>query len=141
MKIKVIAFNKDIIDDVFDIQQKAYKPLFDKYQDKETNPYMESKEVVLEKYTRPGTYGYVFIENDLPVGAVRIAMKNNVCKVSALAVLPEYQNRGIAQSALREIEKYMAVQINGYWILLCRKQEIVAYMKSLDMSESANPES
>ena len=31
MKIKVIAFNKDIIDDVFDIQQKAYKPLFDKY--------------------------------------------------------------------------------------------------------------
>lgn len=48
MKIKVIAFNKDIIDDVFDIQQKAYKPLFDKYQDKETNPYMESKEVVLE---------------------------------------------------------------------------------------------
>lgn len=141
MKIKVIAFNKDIIDDVFDIQQKAYKPLFDKYQDKETNPYMESKEVVLEKYTRPGTYGYVFIENDLPVGAVRIAMKNNVCKVSALAVLPEYQNRGIAQSALREIEKYMAVQINGYWILLCRKQEIVIYMKSLDMSESANPES
>lgn len=141
MKIKVIAFNKDIIDDVFDIQQKAYKPLFDKYQDKETNPYMESKEVVLEKYTRPGTYGYVFIENDLPVGAVRIAMKNNVCKVSALAVLPEYQNRGIAQSALREIEKYMAVQINGYWMLLCRKQEIVAYMKSLDMSESANPES
>ena len=141
MKIKVIAFNKDIIDDVFDIQQKAYKLLFDKYQDKETNPYMESKEVVLEKYTRPGTYGYVFIENDLPVGAVRIAMKNNVCKVSALAVLPEYQNRGIAQSALREIEKYMAVQINGYWILLCRKQEIVAYMKSLDMSESANPES
>lgn len=105
MKIKVIAFNKDIIDDVFDIQQKAYKLLFDKYQDKETNPYMESKEVVLEKYTRPGTYGYVFIENDLPVGAVRIAMKNNVCKVSALAVLPEYQNRGIAQSALREIEK------------------------------------
>ena len=83
----------------------------------------------------------MFIENDLPVGAVRIAMKNNVCKVSALAVLPEYQNRGIAQSALREIEKYMAVQINGYWILLCRKQEIVAYMKSLDMSESANPES
>ena len=141
MKIKVIAFNKDIIDDVFDIQQKAYKPLFDKYQDKETNPYMESKEVVLEKYTRPGTYGYVFIENDLPVGAVRIAMKNNVCKVSALAVLPEYQNRGIAQSALREIEKYMAVQINGYWILLCRKQEIVIYMKSLDMSESANPKS
>ena len=59
---------------------------------------MESKEVVLEKYTRPGTYGYVFIENDLPVGAVRIAMKNNVCKVSALAVLPEYQNRGVALS-------------------------------------------
>ena len=50
--IKVIEFQKELIDAVFDIQQKAYKSLFDKYHDKNTIPYLESKKDVLEKYTR-----------------------------------------------------------------------------------------
>ena len=102
--IKVIEFQKELIDAVFDIQQKAYKSLFDKYHDTNTSPYLESKKDVLEKYTRPGTYGYVFLEEGIPVGAVRIIVRGDICKVSALAVLPEYQNRGIAQAALKEIE-------------------------------------
>lgn len=102
--IKVIEFQKEFIDAVFNIQRKAYKPLFDKYHDTDTSPYLESKEEVLEKYTRPGTSGYVFLNKDIPVGAVRIIARGDVCKVSALAVLPEYQNRGIAQAALKEIE-------------------------------------
>lgn len=103
--IEVIKFQKEFLDAVFDIQKKAYKPLFDKYHDTNTSPYLESKEEVLEKYTRPGTSGYVFIDKELPVGAVRIIARGDVCKVSALAVLPEYQNRGIAQAALKEIER------------------------------------
>lgn len=102
--VKVIEFQREFIDAVFDIQRKAYKPLFDKYHDTNTSPYLESKEAVLEKYTRPGTYGYVFFEDKIPVGAVRIIARGDICKVSALAVLPEYQNRGIAQAALKEIE-------------------------------------
>lgn len=102
--IKVIEFQKELVDAVFDIQLKAYKPLFDKYHDTNTSPYLESKEEVLEKYTRPGTSGYVFLDKKIPVGAVRIIARGDVCKVSALAVLPEYQNRGIAQAALKEIE-------------------------------------
>lgn len=103
--VEVIEFQKEFIDAVFDIQRKVYKPLFDKYHDTNTSPYLESKEEVLEKYTRPGTSGYVFIDKELPVGAVRIIARGDVCKVSALAVLPEYQNRGIAQAALKEIER------------------------------------
>ena len=102
--VKVIEFQKELIDAVFDIQQKAYKSLFDKYHDTNTSPYLEGKKDVLEKYTRPGTYGYVFLEGGIPVGAVRIIVRGDICKVSALAVLPEYQNRGIAQAALKEIE-------------------------------------
>lgn len=103
--MEVIKFSEEYINEVFDIQRAAYKPLFDKYRDEETNPYMETKEEVLQKYTKPGTQGYIFIENSSAVGAVRIIMRGDVCKVSALAVLPEYQNRGIAQQALKEIEK------------------------------------
>lgn len=102
--MRVVPFTDAYLDDVFDIQQQAYFPLFQKYRDS-VNPYLESKNTVLRKYTRPGTCGYVFLAQGRPVGAVRIVCKDNVCKVSALAVLPEYQNRGIAQKALREIEQ------------------------------------
>lgn len=101
----VKKFSKENIDDVYKIQQAAYKPLFEKYQDAETNPYMETKEQLLMKYTREGTQGYIFIEDDITVGAVRIIVRDEFSKVSALAVLPEYQDRGIAQSALKQIEK------------------------------------
>lgn len=106
--MKIIKFSEEYIDAVFDIQRRSYKPLYEKYRDDETNPYMESKETVLKKYTKPGTIGYVFIEDDIPVGAVRILTGDEAYKVSALAVLPEYQNRGIAQKALLEIEKIHA---------------------------------
>lgn len=101
----VRKFLKEDIEDVFRVQQVSYKPLFERYQDTETNPYMESKEVVLEKYTKVGTQGYVFIEDNRIVGAVRIIKYEECCKIAALAVLPEYQNQGIAQAALKEIEK------------------------------------
>lgn len=119
--MEVVRFTEEYIDDVFQIQQKAYLPLYEKYQDKETNPYMENKELVLEKYTRPGTFGYVFLENRIPVGAVRIVTKGDIGKVSALAVLPEYQNRGIAQTALLEIETFHSnIEL---WILDTLMQE------------------
>lgn len=119
--MEVVRFSEAYLDDVFLIQQKAYSPLYEKYHDEETNPYLESKELVHKKYTRPGNYGYVFLEDGLAVGAVRIIPTDDVCKVSALAVLPEYQNRGIAQTALREIEE---IHSNArLWVLDTLMQE------------------
>ncbi len=113
--MRVIKFTSSILDAVYDIQQRAYKSLFDKYHDVETNPYMESRETVLAKYTRAGTDGYVLVVDEIPVGSVRIVRSGDTCKISALAVILEYQNRGIAQSALCEIEgKYGGVR---RWVL------------------------
>ena len=110
----VKKFAKENIYDVFRIQQAAYKPLFEKYQDTETNQYTETKEDILMKYTKVVTQGYIFVEDDIVFGVVRIIIRNEFCKVSALAVLPEYQNRGIAQSALKEIEKIHSDCNTGY---------------------------
>lgn len=100
----VIPFSDSFLDAVFQIQQQAYAPLFEKYHDTKTNPYLESKETVLRKYSRLGTFGYVFLEQGVPVGSVRVVAGEDTCKISALAVLPAYQNQGIAQAALTEIE-------------------------------------
>ena len=105
--MEIVEFRESDIDTVFEIQQAAYKPLYEKYHDNNTNPYMESKETVLQKYMRTGTKGYLFIKNGVPVGAVRIYLypESKSCRVSALSVHPLYQGQGIAQQALLKIEK------------------------------------
>ena len=105
-ELKVIPFTDKYLDTVYDIHREAYFPLFIKYNDIDTNPYCESKEVVLAKYTRHDTDGYLFMSENTFVGCVRIVKEGAICRVSALAVLPEFRNRGIAQSALRQIESY-----------------------------------
>lgn len=105
--IAVVEFKEKDIDIVYNIQQAAYKPLYDKYHDEDTNPYMEKKEITFQKYMREGTQGYIFYKNDIPVGVVRILVDvlNKTARVSALGVLPEYQGQGIAREAMLEIEK------------------------------------
>ena len=105
--MEVIPFQKSNIDTVFEIKQAAYNPLYDKYQDRDTSPYLESKETLLQKYTREGTKGYLFIKNGVTVGTVRIKLSpdSKSAWVSGLAVLPQYQGQGIAQQALRTIEE------------------------------------
>jgi len=107
MEIEIVTFAESDIDTVFEIQQEAYKPLYEKYHDNNLSPYMESKETVLRKYMRPDTKGYLFLLNGVPVGAVRIIVypESKSARVSALGVLPQYQGQGIAQQALLKIEK------------------------------------
>ncbi len=107
MGIEIKRFEKQDLDTLFAIQKEAYKPLYEKYHDDSTNPYLESKETVLCKYTREGTNGYLFMKDGTAVGAVRIIInaENKSGRVSALCVLPRFQGQGIAQKALPEIEK------------------------------------
>ena len=105
--MEIVEFKESDIDIVFEIQQAAYKPLYEKYHDDNTNPYMESKEIVLQKYMRTGTKGYLFIENGEIVGVVRISLfpESKSGRVSALGVHPQYKGQGIAQQALLKIEE------------------------------------
>lgn len=106
IQMEIREFQDKDIDDVFAIQQAAYKSIFEKYHDDATNPYMETKETVFQKYTRNGTKGYLFIKDGIVVGAVRIQIdsERKTGRVSALGVHPDYQRRGIAQEALLRIE-------------------------------------
>lgn len=107
MGMEVVCFKESDIDTVFKIQQAAYKPLYERYRDDSSNPYMESKETVLQKYTKAGTKGYILIQDGIPVGAVRIHIyaEDKSGRVSALCVLPQYQGQKIAQQALLKIEQ------------------------------------
>ena len=106
MKLQIGRFRESDLDTVFALQRAAYRPLYEKYRDDDTNPYMESRESVLAKYTRPGTQGYIFLLDGEPVGAVRVILRDEgkSAKISALCVLPACQGRGVAQEAMKAIE-------------------------------------
>ena len=138
MKIEIIRFKESDIDTVYTIQQMAYKPLYEKYHDDGSNPYMESKETVFRKYMRAGTTGYLFVLDGTAVGAVRINIDDadKSGRVSALGVLPQYQGRGIAQEALLEIER-MHPEVERWFLDTiqeeagnCHLYEKIGYKKS-----------
>lgn len=103
---------------------------------------MESIEQIIEKINRENTIAYIFQLNDINVGWVRIReVEVNIYKVSALCVLPEYQNRGIAQEALKQIERYHP---NAHkWVLStilqeegnCYLYEKIGYVKTGEIEQ------
>ncbi|MEG1256550.1 GNAT family N-acetyltransferase [Clostridium sp.] len=105
--LKVIQISSDIAHIVHDIQKKSFEPLLYKYHDYDVNPAMESVERIKEKIDRANTTAYIFQLNDINVGWVRVMeLEEMTYKISVLCILPEYQNRGIAQEALKQIESY-----------------------------------
>ncbi|MCQ1529928.1 GNAT family N-acetyltransferase [Lutispora saccharofermentans] len=105
--LKVRQISSDFADIVHNIQKKSFEPLLNKYHDYDINPAMESVEQIREKIDRANTTAYIFELNDIYVGWVRVTELEDITyKISALCVLPGYQNRGIAQEALKQIESY-----------------------------------
>lgn len=105
--LQITDFKATDIDIVCEIQWAAYRPLYEKYRDDQTSPYKESREIILQKYQRPGTKGYLLLKNGQPVGTVRVSIdaECQTGRISALCVHPAYQGQGIAQHALLQIEK------------------------------------
>ena len=90
---------------LWDMQVRAFKPLLEKYQDYSTNPAAEPMDKVSARFQQPFTDYYVIYADGMAAGGVRVARrKNGQCRVSPLFVLPEYQRRGIAHSAMKQLE-------------------------------------
>ena len=116
----------------------------DKYQDYETNPANESIGKVVTRLEQKETYYYFVCLDNVKVGAIRVVdFQTDVKKrISPLFILPEYQNRGIAQKVIRMCEQ---IHGSGKWELStilqekgnCYLYEKLGY-KRLDKQERVN---
>jgi ribosomal protein S18 acetylase RimI-like enzyme len=114
--LKVIQITSEFVDIIQNIQRKSFMPLLNKYHDYHINPAMESVESIKEKIDKANTTAYIFQLDNANVGWVRVTeLEDNTCKISCLCVLPEYQNKGVAQEALKIIEKNHSKALK--WIL------------------------
>jgi hypothetical protein len=130
MDINLVKATLENANELFQMQIITFKPLLEKYQDFDLNPGNEKIERTIARLNEEIT-DYIIKTNKNSVGGIRIRRyeEGALCCVGPLFILPEYQNKGMAQKVFRIIEKKYKPKTGGYWIRYYRKKEIVIYMK------------
>jgi GNAT superfamily N-acetyltransferase len=117
MKINLIKASIENAEKIHHMQIKAFRKLLEKYEDYTTNPANENVDKIIGRIKQETTDFYIIKMKNVSVGAIRINKLENgeKCRIAPIFVLPEYQNKGIAQKVFEIIqEKYKPK--NG-WIL------------------------
>ena len=134
-----ISLKKASIDNaklIWHMQIAAFKPLLDKYQDHDYSPAAETLERTIYRISLPTADHWLILLNDTPIGAIGIGRYDGLLKLKRLFILPEYQNRGYAQIAVRLVENQYPSNIR--WELdtilqedkLCHLYEKLGYHKT-----------
>ena len=89
------------------MQQEAFAKLLETYRDYDMSPATESLEKIRWKITHPGSFYYFIQAGNALVGGIRIVDLGDGSRkrISPLYILPAYQGRGHAQSAMLEAER------------------------------------
>ena len=116
MKIELLKATESDIKEIWKMQVEAFKDLLEKYQDYDMSPATESYENVLNKYKQPWTSYYFITRNNEKVGAVRVIDKKDGSRkrIAPIWIMPDFRNQGLAQLAMREVEK---LYDSHYWQL------------------------
>lgn len=108
MEIELLRADISDAKELHAMQVNAFKELLEKYQDFNTNPANESVEKIEARLKQDFTFYYFICVGQQKVGAIRVVDKNEVRKnkrISPIFILPEFQDKGIAQEAIRLCEE------------------------------------
>lgn len=108
MKLKLIRASLTDAKLIWSMQIKAFAHLLSEYQDYDMNPGNEPIEKVIGRLEQASTYYYLIQMDGEYAGAVRVVDRKDSAtrkRISPLFVLPQYWNKGIAQWAMREVER------------------------------------
>lgn len=126
-EVELILAEVDDANLIHEMKYRAFLPLYEKYHDDGTTPVNEKIDNVIYKLTHSNSQYYLIRFRGENAGAIRIACKlkknaddingendgnqenrdpeyiQDVLYISPLFILPEYQNRGIGQTAIRKV--------------------------------------
>ena len=91
--------------EIHSLQVKSFLPLLEKYQDFSTNPAAETLERIEERFCQNETTYWFIVLQGKHIGGLRVCDFGEVCRISPIFILPEYQGRGYAQCALKSVEE------------------------------------
>ncbi|AXE29837.1 GNAT family N-acetyltransferase [Chromobacterium phragmitis] len=89
------------------MQVESFMPLLLKYQDNEMSPAMEPLEKLRDKIEQPHSCFYLIERGHRVAGGLRVVdlPERGLCRISPLFILPDFQKQGIAQAAMRLVER------------------------------------
>ena len=120
-----ISLKKATIQDcnqIHKMQGIGFKALLDKYKDIETNPGAETLECIISRFQYPQIDHYFIQLQGESIGYIRInKLDEKTCRLSQMFILPDYQEKGYAQQAIKQVET-LNPQAES-WILDTIKQE------------------
>lgn len=108
MELNLIKASVSDAERIWNMQIESFKELLARYQDMDTNPGNEPVSKVIMRLEQSFTYFYLLQFDGEMTGAVRVVDKKEPGKnkrISPIFILPEYRNKGIAQMAIKEVEK------------------------------------
>ncbi len=106
-EVTLIAATEDDLQTLWKMQISAFSDLLEKYQDYDFSPAAESLEKVITRYRQPWTAYYFIVAENKVVGAIRVVDKQDGSRkrISPIWIMPEYRNKGYAQSAITAAEQ------------------------------------
>lgn len=123
-------------DRILEMQKTAFREIYEKYRDEETNPVCESLEKVRMRIIQEGRVYYLIEVGKKTVGAINIAATaGGMKKIAPIFLLPEFQGYGYAEETIRKLEEIYGSE---HWELetileeekLCRFYEKLGYRKT-----------
>ena len=116
MSITLLRATECDMKEIWKIQVEAFKSLLEKYQDYDMSPATESYENLLNKFKQPWTKYLFIVRNGEKIGAVRVIDKEDGSRkrISPIWIMPLHRNQGLAQLAIKELERLYG---SSYWEL------------------------
>ena len=102
MKLRVAE--RDDLEIIYSMQKEAFAPLYEKYQDTETSPATEPFERTIQRFNNINVTYYLIVVEEKTIGAIRVRKNEKTYVLVQILILPEYQNKGYAQQAIKEVE-------------------------------------
>ena len=123
MDLQLVKADERDATDLFAIQQKAFKPLLEKYKDYDTNPANETLDKMIKRLQNASSIFYKIIFKNQLVGGINVLWREGTheYKISPMFISPDYQGNGIAQETLRRVESFHPLAIS--WELATIKEE------------------
>ena len=104
-KITLIKAKEADCAELHSLQITAFADMLSRYKDYETSPGAEPKEKIVERMRQDNTDYYFINLYGKNIGGIRIVRKERqVYRISQMFILPQYQNKGYAQEAIKDIE-------------------------------------
>jgi acetyltransferase len=116
MSITLLRATECDMKEIWKMQVEAFKSLLEKYQDYDMSPATESYEDLLNKFKQPWTKYLFIVRNGEKIGAVRVIDKEDGSRkrISPIWIMPLHRNQGLAQLAIKELERLYG---SSYWEL------------------------